>query len=59
MSEKEWLIDILPAVCLVLVGYLVGSQFEVLWMRYAVGMPAGVAAYFLYRQWGKYICNRR
>jgi hypothetical protein len=51
------LVEMLPLVCLFFVGGLVGSQFEVLWMRFAVGMPAGTVAYFVFRQWGKWICR--
>lgn len=55
--KGNWVVNILPCVVLLLVGFLVGSQFEMLWMRFVTGFPAGVAAYFLFRQWGKHICS--
>ncbi len=46
-------IKIFPLVALLCVGYLVGNLFEPLWLRLITGFPAGMVAYFFYRNWGK------
>ena len=50
--------SILPSVALFCVGYITGGLFETLWMRFVFGLSAGTGAYFLFRQWGKWVLRK-
>lgn len=59
MVSNKWFTKVLPLLGLVIVGYLVGGQFEVYWMRLVAGLPTGVVAYFAFRWWGSWIVEKR
>ena len=57
MTKQHLFVDVFPLIALFLAGYAVGSQFETLWLRFAVGLPVGISAFFLYRKLGEFICR--
>lgn len=55
MSRKFLFQTVLPIVTAVLVAMIVGAHVEPFWLKCAIGMPAGLGAFFVYRSWGNAI----
>lgn len=58
MSRRFLYTALLPSCCLFCVGYVVGCQFEPIWLRLLTAYPTGILAFFLFRKWGFFIIKK-